>query len=51
MFGENVKVLCFDLFYTCRGRICTESLTPCIVVVLAMDENFSVRLTAYMEMI
>lgn len=53
MYGENVEVLCFELFFTCRGRICTESLTCGVVVVLAltMDENFSVRLTTCMEMI
>ena len=53
MYGENVEVLCFELFFTCGGRICTKLLTPCVVVVLAltMDENFSVRLTTCIEMI
>ena len=31
MYGEHVKVLCFELFFTCWGRICAEPFTSHLV--------------------
>lgn len=63
VFPPLADILCMVRIWRCcalssfshleLGRICTESLTPRIVVILTltMDENFSVRLTTCMEMI